>query len=1026
MGIVWTERGKCKRCYVCVRNCPAKAIMVKEGQAQVISTRCISCGVCVRLCKQGAKRVRDDVRHVLKLLMKKGKKAVILSPSFVATFRNVGSFVTSLRLLGFDYVEEGGYGANLVIDEYKRLIEERKEGIMIASNCSAVVGLIERYYPGLIKYLLKVVPHMIASTLSIKKRVGEGTHIVYIGPCVAKKEEIREKGIKTHPDVVLTFQELKELFRKKEIDFDSQDEGSFDTPPFDPTSSLISLEGGLSRLVVANNKWIKEEECVVINGREECIEVLNDLVNKKVSPRFLEISFCKGCIDGPGVDSDLSLFARRERVLSYVRSCDKKVIEPVKIDLSTDFSDRFIPLRTPTEEEIRDILKKTNKLRPEDELDCGACGYNTCREKAISVYQGLAEIEMCLPYLINHITQEKNSVIDTIVRSMNDAVFTVDRDLKITLFNDAAEELTGFSRSEVLGKPHSEVFRGTEGCPLEIVMRTDKPISNYEMRIFRKDGKGIPISVSANILKNEEGKVIGGVAIFRDISRIKEIEQMKSDFVSNVSHELRTPLTSIKGSVDLLLAGVEGELTQSQKRFLEIVKSNTERLIRLISDLLDLSRIEAGRVEMRKVKVDLIPFIKETITEMKRLAEDKGIKIHLSLPHELPKISVDIDRIRQVIANLLSNAIKYTKEKGEIFIEALALEKDIKVSVKDTGIGISPENFERIFEKFQPVDKELASVGKSIGLGLSISRSIVEAHKGKLWVEESQIGKGSRFSFILPKETKEEEIVQKRITEIEPVEAEGRVLHKIRKVLVVDNDQDVVQVIETYLKKEGYEVFTAYSGKEAIEKAIKFLPDIITLDLLMPEVDGFQVIETLKGYPETHDIPIIIISIVEDVDHEKVLRLGIADYLVKPITSDALYSSIRNIEAWLDQAKTKKRILIVDDEPSVVEVIKDALTKKGYMVVSAYDGEEAVILAKRNRPALILLDLIMPKMSGFKVIRELKRDKETNAIPIIALTARDLEEDKALALKLGASEYLTKPFSQDVLVEKIMEQISRA
>ena len=435
---------------------------------------------------------------------------------------------------------------------------------------------------------------------------------------------------------------------------------------------------------------------------------------------------------------------------------------------------------------------------------------------------------------------------------------------------------------------------------------------------------------------------------------------------------------------------------------------DTERLIRLISDLLDLSKIESGKVVMKLRSFDLIEAISETVDSLKTLADERKIAISKDLPLDFPKILADEDRIKQVLTNLLSNAFKYTREGGKVRIKAEAKGKEIKVSIKDTGIGIAKENLDKIFERFHPV-APLEMGGKSVGLGLSLTKSIVELHGGRIWVE-SKLNEGSIFSFTLPSPKVREEEIKKK-----GVRTKGR-------VLVVDDEPDIVSVIREYLEREGYETLTAYDGKEAVKMALENKPDVITLDLMMPEMDGFEVIERLKEDERTKDIPIIIISVISAMkDKKKTFRLGVADYITKPLTSKRLALSIDEIQRWINGDKKSRKILIVDDEPDIVRVVEESLSKEGYQTFKACDGEEALNIAHKESPDLIITDIGMPKMDGFELIKRLKEDGQTKNIPVIVLTIRDLEPDRVHALGLGVQEYLTKPFFGDHLVAKIEE-----
>ncbi|MBN1822798.1 MAG: response regulator [Endomicrobiales bacterium] len=593
-----------------------------------------------------------------------------------------------------------------------------------------------------------------------------------------------------------------------------------------------------------------------------------------------------------------------------------------------------------------------------------------------------------------------------------DPIVTVTGDFGITGWNKGAEFTFGYASGEALSMNLKDFF---VLHPEKVVASlTDKMkaeggfVRNYVTKCFTK-GKGeIDVNITASSLEGH-----GFSMIIRDITRERRIDQMKTDFVSNVSHELRTPLTSIKGSVELILGGTEGPLTDSQKELLGIMRNNTVRLIKLISELLDIAKIESGRIEMDLKAASIITVIKSTIDETKAIAQKKNVNLVLTEPgRSFPDLYIDENRIKQVLVNLIGNALKFTPEKGSVTVSIRETESELQIGVSDTGMGISKENFDMIFEKFRQVDSSSTRAAGGTGLGLSIAKSIIEAHKGRIWVE-SEPGRGSTFSFSIPKPEKQiAEAMKKEAPEVVAVNKE----YRIKRILVVDDDEDLTVVIKGHLEKQGYEIHVANSGMDAIKKAVELKPDLITLDLLMPQVDGYFVTKLLKQNPATKDIPIVIVSAI--LEKEKCFRLGISDYLTKPFDSQDLIEAVKRTERQIRGEKMKRKVLVVDDDPDIIAVLTLSLTNRDYSVYNAYDGIQAIALAKKEKPDMIILDLMLPSVDGFEVIRNLKKDKETSEIPIIVITGRTIE-DKEKAIQLGAKEYLLKPFTMRMLYEEL-------
>ena len=470
--------------------------------------------------------------------------------------------------------------------------------------------------------------------------------------------------------------------------------------------------------------------------------------------------------------------------------------------------------------------------------------------------------------------------------------------------------------------------------------------------------------------------------------RLKEVDRLKSQFLANMSHELRTPLNSIIGFSRVILKGIDGPITEQQRQDLEAIFNSGQHLLGLINDILDISKIEAGKMELVFEPTDLQEIIRGVMSTAIALVKDKPIELQQSVPADLPTVIADGRRVRQVLLNLVSNAAKFT-DQGFIRVEAKVEGDDVVISVSDSGIGIPPEKLPHIFEAFTQVDASPSRKYGGTGLGLTISKSFIELHGGRIWVE-SELGKGSTFTFTLPiqgpsqirpeAEPKAEETPSEEVPSPVP-EMPGRV------VLCVDDDEGVITLFRRYLDKQGYQVVGLSDPFRVVEEARRIRPFAITLDVMMPGKDGWQVIQELKADPETRDIPVVVCSIVSEKGRG--LSLGAADYLVKPILEQDLISALDR----LDREEGRHRVLVVDDQPDDRNLLRRMIeTQEGYEVIEAGSGQEAVLLVHQRRPHIIILDLLMPEMDGFAVLEALKADESTRAIPIIVVTAKELTE----------------------------------
>ena len=420
-GIVNTIRQNCRRCYSCVRECPAKAIRVDGGQAVVIVDRCISCGHCVKTCSQNAKIVFNNVPQVLYEILPEGNAVAIIAPSFAASFPdNYSKVPTALRAIGFTKVIETAFGADLISPLYQEIFDKDNTGTIISSACPAIYNFIEKYNVELVPNLAKVVSPMIAMGRYVKKNFGEDTKVVFIGPCVAKKSEYIDEDVDDAIDSVITFRELKDIFEKLKIDLDKLEDSDLD-PPHAVVGKTFPLTGGLIKTAKIDSD-ILAKDVIVVEGKDKVMEIINDIAQNKIKSKFIDILFCEGCISGPAVDSDLNYYSRREKVIDYIdntiNSVDKNVWKSElynsrDLNLSREFTPRNQKRVTPSEEEIKRILIGTNKFTKSDELNCGACGYATCREYAIAIGKGLAEEDMCLPFLIDKLEEANRELKST-------------------------------------------------------------------------------------------------------------------------------------------------------------------------------------------------------------------------------------------------------------------------------------------------------------------------------------------------------------------------------------------------------------------------------------------------------------------------------------------------------------------------------------------------------------------------------------------------------------------------------------
>jgi PAS domain S-box-containing protein len=522
----------------------------------------------------------------------------------------------------------------------------------------------------------------------------------------------------------------------------------------------------------------------------------------------------------------------------------------------------------------------------------------------------------------------------------------------------------------------------------------DVEITSYPLS-FADRAAEVVVAVDVTQRKRDEAekrKFIDKLAVSNQELELRnhEVERatrLKSKFLANMSHELRTPLNAIVGFSDLLADETPGELNSKQKRFVNHIKQGSAHLLQLINDILDLSKIEAGQLELRCEDFQLTAALPEVLSTIRPLAMIKNIEVQQKLETDL---SVYADRVRfkQVLYNLLSNAVKFTPKDGRIDIDCLEKGNEVCISVADTGIGIRAEDQAVVFEEFRQVEGNTDTANEGTGLGLAITKRLVEQQGGKISLQ-SEPGKGSRFTFTLP--------IGSSITSSKSLLVNGPAPLNVAAardggkplILVVDDEVPARELIASYLESD-YRIVMAESGVEVVQKARQLRPDAITLDVLMPGGNGFETLVALRKTPETANIPIIIVSIV---DQKQVgFALGAADYLVKPIRKPVLLETIRKHVPL--QTDDDAAILLVDDDLKTLELLEETLRSAGYETQSVQSGARALEVLSSKLVSAVLLDLLMPGMDGFEVIRHVREQATLKALPILVMTSKTLAQEE--------------------------------
>jgi len=644
-------------CYTCVRECPAKAIRIHDGQAEVLTDRCIGCGNCVRVCSQQAKQILSSIDEVNDLLNNRNKVAAILAPSFPAEFQDIPyqKLVGMIRSLGFDYVNEVGFGADLVADRYRKLLTESNGQRFIATSCPAIVLYVERYHPELVSSLAPIVSPMIATARALRQLHGDDLKVVFIGPCIAKKGEAIMERVAGDVEASLTFVEIREMFDQRRITPESVKDEDFDQPHAQ-NGALFPISRGMLQAAQITED-LATGEVVAADGRSSFVEAIKEFEAGDLDAKLLEVLCCNGCIMGAGMSTTAPLFSRRSRVSHYVRQrmqvfdhnrWSQQMVDFVELDLSRQYDQDDQRMAAPSKDAINMILAEMGKFKPEDELNCGACGYETCREHAMAIYMGLAECEMCLPYTIEQLRKT------------------------ISELNLSNEQLA--NTKEALS--HSEKLASM-------------------------------------------GQLAAGIA-----------------------HEVNNPLGVVLMFAHLLRdeLGTNTQLSED----VETIVQNADRCKKIVSGLLHFARQNKVSLEATNLRA-----LVDNAVKMLTLPAN----INLVVEHETEELWAELDRdqIIQIMTNLVSNAQAAMPDGGTITVQTGLCDDYIRLSVSDTGTGISSQHREKIFDPFFTTKQ----VGKGTGLGLAVTYGIVKMHRGKINVvsndDPSAGPTGTTFDIFLPR-----------------------------------------------------------------------------------------------------------------------------------------------------------------------------------------------------------------------------------------------------------------------------------
>lgn len=568
MGIIQLKEANCKNCYKCIRECPVKAISFNDDQARVIEKECILCGKCILVCPQNAKEVISDLNKVKHFIKRREKVYVSLAPSFAAFFKDSDfiSISAALKKLGFIHVEETSIGASKVSIEYERLLKEGRMENIITTACPTAVLLVEKYYPDLLPLLAPVVSPMLAHAKTLKEVFGNRIKIVFIGPCISKKHEVDDVLSGGVINAAITFEELKLWFNEEGISIIQEDGHTKSIK--NSASRFYPMPGGIIRTISREDR--KNYKCISIDGVTRCIEILDSVRNGEVTNYFIEMNACEGaCLGGPCMrNTKISFIRAKDELIQSVRKIkegQEYITDGVNVPLAKKFIDRSLELPVPDERAIAEILKSIGKTSIEQELNCGCCGYSSCRDKALAVFHGKADPKMCLPF----VRERAESISNLIIDYTPNAIIALDNELKIQVVNPAADAILKQQKSTLIGKPIEELLP----CPLySEVLEEGKIVKNHKISY---ENLGITVEQSIIYIKEQGLMLVILKNITSEEKHQQNLKKVREDTL-NIAQKVIDKQMRVAQEIASLLGETTAETKTALNKLKKSILTDTE------------------------------------------------------------------------------------------------------------------------------------------------------------------------------------------------------------------------------------------------------------------------------------------------------------------------------------------------------------------------------------------------------------------------------------------------------------------
>ncbi len=606
--------------------------------------------------------------------------------------------------------------------------------------------------------------------------------------------------------------------------------------------------------------------------------------------------------------------------------------------------------------------------------------------------------------------QESETLLRSYFEYVSVGILLVKMDSVVVNVNPALCAITGYEADELVGTSLHALLGPEHAARIEenkvrfgALLGGETPSFEFERPFTTKAGQSIWLAVTVSVMRDEQGEPFELVAVVQDITSRKDAERVKDEFVSVTSHELRTPLTSIRGALGLLAGGVVGDLPDSAQRMLDIAVQSTDRLIRLVNDILDLERIASGTLALALQTCEAGGLVSRAIEEIRGAADASEVEVRAGSVDG--RVRADPDRVIQTLTNLVGNATTGRPRSATVEVRATVDGGYVRFTVDDRGPGIPANQLETVFERFRQVDASDSRAKEGTGLGLAICRTIVEQHGGRIWAENVP-GSGARFSFTLPV-----------VADIGDEKGQEELADRASEpgVLVSDDDASIREVMRTMPESNGYRVWTTASGEEALAVAKARHPDVVVLDLILPGIDGRRTTTALHDQQETADTPVVVLSVLSA---EQMAVEDAASRVGTPIEEDLLLTALRHALGG-----DHRQALVVEDDPHLAEVLEVTLTRHGLKVHHARTGRQAMQLGRTLVPDLLVLDLAISDGDGYSLVEWMREHHWLTTVPVLVYTAVDLEEADRDRLRPGDTKFLTKGRAPPALFEATLHEL---